>query len=331
MRNELISVIIPVYNTATYLERCINSVTENTYKNLEILCVNDGSTDNSLEILQKIAAADRRIRIVSKENSGVSSARNSGLELATGEYICYVDSDDWIHKDFFGILLRIASEYASDVTIAARKQAYDADVPEKDRDIVHNLSVHTADSIAAQKDGNLRSFVTGRLYRHSIVRGLRFYDAPSGEDTAYNAMLVSNTDTVAFAYAEEPLYYYYQGRPDSIVKSSTVDTYRLQAQWYLDHMELFKKTDYAVNHAFKSAFLYRYMGSLTKVSGDVRQVSRILLKECVHCLNQNETIPVTTRWILWGFTVFPALYRLQLLLRDPTYRGIEKKLAGEMK
>lgn len=325
----MISVIIPIYNTAPYLERCLNSVLNNTYKNLEIICVNDGSTDNSQEILRRIAAADDRVQIIVKENGGVPSARNCGLEYATGEYISYVDSDDWIHKDFFKILLHIASEYSSDVTVAMRRFALDTDIAEKDRDIKNKISVHTADSIAAQKNGHLRSFVTGRLYRHSIVRQLPFYDVPSGEDTAYNSMLVSNTGTVTFAYTDESLYYYYQGRSDSIVKSGTYDTYRLQAQWYLDHMDLFNRTDYAVKHAFKHAFLYRYIGSLHSTANEVKRNSRMILKVCVARLKENTSISFTERLVLLLLTVFPALYRLQLLLRDPTYRNVEKGIKRE--
>lgn len=328
MTNELVSVIIPVYNTAPYLERCLNSVTANTYRNLEIICVDDGSTDNSLAVLQHLADSDCRIQIVTKENGGVSSARNCGLEQATGAYICYLDSDDWIHKDFFITLLQIASAYPFDVTVAGRKYASDMDYSEIDQDIVTEIPVHTADSIKAQKIGHLRTFVTGRLYKHNVVRGLLFLDAPSGEDSAYNAMLVSNTDTVAFAYIDEPLYYYYQGRSDSIVKSSSVDTYRLQAQWYLDHMDLFIRTDYAVNHAFKSAFLYRYIGSFDNTAKDVKQQSKALLKKCIQYLNNNKTIPISTRFFLLVFSMFPSLYRLQLLLRDPTYRNIEKARTG---
>lgn len=95
----MVSVIIPVYNAEKTLEKCINSILHQTYVNIEIILVNDGSTDNSLNICCKMRDCDSRIRIINKKNAGVSSARNIGIESATGEYCCFVDSDDWIEKD----------------------------------------------------------------------------------------------------------------------------------------------------------------------------------------------------------------------------------------
>ena len=98
---KMITVIIPVYNTARYLERCIGSVVNQTYKNLEIILVDDGSTDDSYEICKQWAEKDHRILLIHKENGGPSSARNLALDVATGDYIAFVDSDDWIEPDMY--------------------------------------------------------------------------------------------------------------------------------------------------------------------------------------------------------------------------------------
>ena len=92
-----VSIIIPVYNVEKYLDKCLKSVLNQTYKNIEIIVINDGSTDNSLKICKKYK--DKRIVLIDKENGGVSSARNKGLELASGKYITFVDSDDWLELD----------------------------------------------------------------------------------------------------------------------------------------------------------------------------------------------------------------------------------------
>ena len=102
-----ISVIITIYNVEIYLERCLSSVINSTYENLEIICVNDGSTDHSIDILHKYKSIDERVIIIDKENRGLSSARNAGLDIATGEYISFIDSDDWVHSRFFEILFTI--------------------------------------------------------------------------------------------------------------------------------------------------------------------------------------------------------------------------------
>src|SRR5690554_7984530 len=100
-----ISVIIPVYNKAPYLEQCLNSVINQTYKNLEIIIIDDGSTDNSLEICEKYRKKDERIQLISQENQGVSVARNKGIQKASGEWIYFLDADDYLELDAFGILM----------------------------------------------------------------------------------------------------------------------------------------------------------------------------------------------------------------------------------
>ncbi len=98
--NSLISIVVPIYNAAPYLDECIKSIISQTYPNIEILLIDDGSTDNSLSICNLHAKADKRIRVYSKENNGVSSARNYGIDVANGKYICFIDSDDYIDDDY---------------------------------------------------------------------------------------------------------------------------------------------------------------------------------------------------------------------------------------
>ena len=102
---KLISVIVPVFNVEKYLEKCIESIRNQTYKNLEILLINDGSTDKSLEICNKYLEIDDRIVLLNKENGGLSSARNFGIDNAKGEYITFVDSDDFIHELMYETLV----------------------------------------------------------------------------------------------------------------------------------------------------------------------------------------------------------------------------------
>ena len=111
----VISVIIPVYNAEKYLEKCLNSVIKQTLKDIEIICINDGSTDGSLNILQKYSEKDKRFIIIDQKNSGQSVARNKGLSVAKGEFIGFVDSDDWIDDDFYEKLYDAAIEYKADI------------------------------------------------------------------------------------------------------------------------------------------------------------------------------------------------------------------------
>ncbi len=108
--NELISVIIPVYNVEEYIEKCLRSIINQTYNNLEIIVVNDGSTDNSGKIISEIAKEDERIIIIEQENCGVVTARNKGIETATGVYVAFVDADDWIESDMYEKMLAAIHE-----------------------------------------------------------------------------------------------------------------------------------------------------------------------------------------------------------------------------
>ncbi len=98
--NSLISIVVPIYNASPYLDKCIKSIISQSYKNIEIILINDGSTDNSLCICNSYAESDKRIRVYSKKNAGVSSARNYGMKVASGKYICFIDSDDYIDSDY---------------------------------------------------------------------------------------------------------------------------------------------------------------------------------------------------------------------------------------
>lgn len=110
---EVVSIIVPVYNVEKYLKKCVKSIINQTYKKLEIILVDDGSPDRSGTICDCLAEKDRRIRVIHKENGGVSTARNAGIEVATGEYICFVDSDDWLPSNAIEILIsRIKKDYS---------------------------------------------------------------------------------------------------------------------------------------------------------------------------------------------------------------------------
>ena len=113
MQKKLISVIVPMYNASRFIRKCIKSILNQTYKNFELLIINDGSTDNSLEICSKFN--DKRIRIINKENTGTEYARLTGIELSKGEYICFVDADDWITKDYLETLIAPAQKYNVDI------------------------------------------------------------------------------------------------------------------------------------------------------------------------------------------------------------------------
>lgn len=124
MNEYKISIIVPVYNSKQYLKRCINSLICQNYGNVEIIVIDDGSTDNSLTILKDLAKQDSRIKVFHQINMGQGLARNVGLENATGDYVAFVDSDDFVHPDIYVRLLSLALKYKADVTVCGRTRFY---------------------------------------------------------------------------------------------------------------------------------------------------------------------------------------------------------------
>lgn len=110
-----VSIVVPVYNTAKYLEKCLNSICSQTYHNLEIILIDDGSTDQSLNICNSFAEKDSRIHVVHQENKGLSNARNKGMELATGSYISFFDSDDYVEPNMIETMLKVSLFHNADV------------------------------------------------------------------------------------------------------------------------------------------------------------------------------------------------------------------------
>lgn len=118
-----ISIIIPIYNTEKYLKKCLDSLVNQTLQNIEIICINDGSTDNSGKILKKFAFKDKRIKIIEKENEGQSKARNIGIKKAKGEFLGFVDSDDWVDKNYFEKLYNAAIKHNCDIACCGFKRS----------------------------------------------------------------------------------------------------------------------------------------------------------------------------------------------------------------
>ncbi|MFB4033716.1 glycosyltransferase family 2 protein, partial [Streptococcus pneumoniae] len=122
MENELISIVIPIYNVENYLRQCLDSIVAQTYQNFECLLINDGSPDHSADICREYVSKDSRFRYFEKENGGVSSARNLGIEHSKGEYITFIDSDDWVDSDYLEVLYTTLLEEGADIAVSTYKK-----------------------------------------------------------------------------------------------------------------------------------------------------------------------------------------------------------------
>lgn len=140
MEQPLISVVVPIYNGEKYLEECIDSIAKNDYKNIEIIIVDDGSADNSLKVANKLSQSDKRIKVIHQENAGVSSARNKGLANAKGEYITFIDTDDFIVKDYISYYYNLIKENNVEIALTPMPRKFNEqtknDIPIKEQDSI---------------------------------------------------------------------------------------------------------------------------------------------------------------------------------------------------
>ena len=169
----LISVIIPIYGVEPYLRKCLDSVVNQTYQNLEIILVDDGSPDNCGAICDEYAAQDSRIKVIHKPNGGVGSARNAGLDAVTGEWIGWVDPDDWVELDMFAYLLENALSYKADIAVCSHYEL------RQDGGTFHGWSdphVLNREQALAEllADGQLKNYSVDKLSRRELWEGIRF-------------------------------------------------------------------------------------------------------------------------------------------------------------
>lgn len=216
--NALISIIIPVYNVEKYLERCLKSVVQQSYYNLEIILINDGSTDKSAVICDSYELVDERIKVIHKGNGGLSDARNAGLAIAKGNYISFLDSDDWIHKDYILELYKIASENKSDISVCNFKEVYLEDkISVEDTFSNANISVFSNLEALSQLTNELYvqfTIACAKLYKKELFDGIEFPFSKLHEDEYTTYKVIAKANKVV--YTSKQLYFYYK-RPDSIM------------------------------------------------------------------------------------------------------------------
>ena len=173
MENDLISIIIPVYNVEKYINKCLESVINQTYRNLEIILVDDGSEDKSGKICEEISIKDNRIRVIHKENGGLSDARNIGLDNSNGEYIAFIDSDDFIERDMIEFLYYNINKYDADISICSN---YIFDEEECIDNSTKEIKVYNRLEILKEVllDEKIRSYAWNKMYKRDLFYNIIF-------------------------------------------------------------------------------------------------------------------------------------------------------------
>lgn len=214
----MISVIVPIYNVENYLEDCINSILNQSYKELEIILVDDGSPDSCGKICDKYSKKDSRITVIHKENGGLSDARNTGIDAANGEYLSFVDSDDLLHKDFYLTLFNILIDNNSDISMCNFLKFTNEKVNDK---FIKNPTIKTISNIDALNDLYTNKYVNyivacNKLYKATLFKNLKFPLGKIHEDEFTIPKILFKANKISII--EEELYYYRQ-TPNSIMNS----------------------------------------------------------------------------------------------------------------
>lgn len=301
MYNKKISLILPCYNVSEFLPKCLDSIVNQTYTNLEIICVNDGSTDNSIDILNEYKERDDRIIVVSQENMGLSGARNTGAKFATGDYIMYVDSDDWLSLETCEKAINEAIQNDADLVVwnytreftnkslpryilGEKKQIFEGN--ECHHRIHRRIFGLYEDELSAPETADSLITAWGKLYRASIIldNNIEFVDTKliGTEDALFNIYALKYVNKAV--YIPDCLYYY---RKDN--ETSLTSTYKskLFSQWqYLYDLILDYLEDNKCDESYKIAFNNRICLSIIglglnildagKEINKIKEIKRIL-------------------------------------------------------
>jgi glycosyltransferase involved in cell wall biosynthesis len=215
---DLVSVVVPVYNVEGYVERCLKSIIGQTYTNLEIIVVDDGSKDSSGQICERIAATDKRMTVIHQENRGLSGARNRGLEAATGEYICFIDSDDYISDVFVELQLKCMEKSGADVVQGNSGEWVDSSV-QGYQTIADKFTLYSGEEMChiLMTSHSGYGVAQNKFYRRKLFRDIKFPEGKLHEDefTVYRLFYAGNV-----ALIDAQVYYYQANREGSICNST---------------------------------------------------------------------------------------------------------------
>lgn len=311
-----ISVIVPVYNVEKYLPKCIESIRNQTHHNLEILLVNDGSTDRSGIICEKYAALDPRIETIHKENGGLSDARNTGIEAATGDYIAFVDSDDWIDEDMYELLYGLLCEHEAEVAICRIREFSDMGIIEVNTNDIVVCTGKKALVLIVTRDNKykLDHGITNKLIKKELIQNFRFPVGKLIEDIYFTPPLIYASQKCV--YIDTAKYNYLTDRQGSIMNSDISEKLildELNGHQQLERFLLSKRIQEClpqVNEFFLNRILYFHY----EVKNSAIENKETLLKTLEELFNAKfnkstkRQMSLKNRWQISLFEKSPGFY-----------------------
>lgn len=313
-----LSIIVPIYNVEKYLEKCVNSILAQTFTDFELILVNDGSLDDCLTICNTYANIDKRVKVINKENGGLSSARNAGLKLAKGDYIAFVDSDDFIHKEMYQILYSYGIKNSSTLVICdymdvEEDRMYDTNYSIQNFKEENYTNIEALSQLYSNK-GVMFVVACNKIFKKDLFYNLRFEEGKIHEDEFIAAKILFACSKVT--YLPINLYFYLQ-RSNGIVRSpfnirklDAVEAYKERIDFFrnIKQTELTKKAEYNYITLF---FLY-YFKTKKEVPNSKKRLKNIKKDFCgnlgAFIKNPYFIWKEKISWIL--FAINPFLYEI---------------------
>jgi glycosyltransferase involved in cell wall biosynthesis len=322
--NPKISIIVPVYNVEHYLKRCIDSILAQRFEDFELILVDDGSQDNSGKICEGYSKFDNRIKVIHKENGGVSSARNVGIGIAKGEYIGFVDSDDFIHKRMYEMLYSYGVKHEADIVICDYLEVSEKEIYDTENDIpkFNEKNYSSIESLNQLYTDNYVRFVIvcNRLFKKYLFNDLKFIEGKRYEDELIAHRILFKSSKVT--YLPIKLYYYlhrkdsFMRSPFNIKKLDVIFAFKDRAEFFkeIKQTELQRKAEYSyIDKLFLS-----YFRAKREIPNSGQEL-KLLKKEFCISLRTLVKNPYFFRkekicWVI--FAIHPSLYQMLFSIYD---------------
>ena len=317
MKKSKVSIVLPIYNVEKYLRRCIDSVINQTLREIEIILVDDGSPDDCGQICDEYCKKDERIKVIHQKNRGLSAARNSGIEIATSEYICFIDSDDYIEKDMIEYLYNNAKKYNTDITCCGFTNIYENGINEKITTVKEKKIYSSKEALDIHLlSGYIEVVAWNKLYKLELFANIRYPEGLLYEDmlTTYKLLDISNNILLL-----PDSKYYYCKRKNSI-GANTFSNKMLKLLDACDEVTNFTINKYSNLDNIKIAQIQWYIVVLNKmiISNDLDKKllnkTKKMIKDNLFILNKNNYLNKTRK-----------IQNLLLLINTKLYIFIYKK------
>ncbi len=315
MKNELISVVVPVYNVEKYLDKCIKSIVDQTYANLEVILVDDGSTDSSGRICDKYAESDKRVHVLHQKNGGRSAARNAGMDRASGDYLMFVDGDDWIDDNCLEEVYRFF-ENKTEMVVFRERRIYVDKVEDNGSDkymkFLGNEPLEFY--VNGYKDFQVYNSVCGKLYRNSLIQNIRFEEGRYYEDIMFTTRVYAACRDCVYL---DKAYYNYNIATDSSITYMGVNelTFRDEIPIFYEK-ELFLKNIGRKDLAERYSF-FRYQRLISYYEECMRKREFVYAKRIAGIIKTDK--PVIRKIVKKEYVSGYYIIYLRLFIMNPKF------------